>query len=114
MGNFYRKLRHNPPTLKVVDNPSRVTIKMVDAMCDNLSEIKFVKTEDFWKVRAVLPSGMGNSLSNYQFGCGSYAPKNALRVTAEDLCWMAEDGNWDEIIKVVNSGVSVIELVRSK
>ena len=110
----YREIRQNPPALKVVDNPSRVTFKMIDAMCDNRSEINFVKTKDFWKVRAVLPSGMGNSLSNYQFGRGSYAPKNTLRVTAQDLCWMAEDGEWDEIIKVVNSGVSVIELIRSK
>ena len=108
----YREIRQNPPALKVVDNPSRVTMKMVSCMCDNRSEIKFLKTENFWRVWAVLPSGMGNSLSNYQFGCG--ATGGGFKATAEDLCWMAEDGEWDEIIKVVNSGVSVIELIRSK
>jgi len=71
MSNYYRELRHNPPTLEVVKNPKRVTLKMVACMCDNRSEITFIKTEDFWSVWSVLPSGMGNAMSNYQFGCGA-------------------------------------------
>lgn len=111
MKNYYRELRHNPPTLELVKNPKRVTLKMVECMCDNRSEIKFIKTEDFWKVWSVLPSGMGNAMSNYQFGCG--ATGGGFKASADDLCWMAEEGNWDGILKTINSGTAVIEKVRS-
>jgi hypothetical protein len=77
MKNYYRELRHNPPTLEVVKNPKRVTLKMVSCMCDNRSEIKFIKTEDF--------TGGG------------------FKATAEDLCWMALEGDWDGILKTINS-----------
>ncbi len=107
----YREIRQNPPALKVVDNPSRVTLKMIDAMCDNRSEIKFIKTEDFWRVWAVMPSGMGYAMSNFQFGCG--ATGGGFKATAEDLCWMALEGDWDGILKTINSGTAVIEKVRS-
>jgi hypothetical protein len=55
---------------------------------------------------------MGNSMSNYQFGCG--ATGGGFKASPDDLCWMAEEGEWDKIIKVINSGVSAIELIRSK
>ena len=111
MKTYYRELRHNPPTLEVVKNPKRVTFKMVSCMCDNRSEIKFLKTEDFWRVSSVLPNGMGNSMSNYQFGCGQTG--GGFKATSDDLSWMAVEGRWDEILKTINSGTDAIELVRS-
>ncbi len=104
MKNYYRTLRQAPPKLEVAKNPTRVSFKMVSCMCDNRSEIKFVKTNDFWKVWSVNASGMGNALSNYGFGGGA---------TSDDLCWLAMEGEWDDIVKIINSGTSAIEVVRS-
>tara|TARA_R110000824_G_scaffold27866_1_gene94154 strand:+ start:47 stop:385 length:339 start_codon:yes stop_codon:yes gene_type:complete len=111
MKNYYRTLRQAPPKLEVAKNPTRVSFKMVSSMCDNRSEIKFVKTNDFWKVWSVNASGMGNALSNYQFGRG--AAGGGFEATSDDLCWLAMEGKWDDIVKTINSGMSAIELVRS-
>ena len=108
----YRELRQNPAKIKIVKNPKRVTFKMVSSMCDNRSEIMFLETEDFFRVWSVLPSGMGYAMSNYQFGCGSNWI-GGFQATSEDLCWMAVEGRWDEILKVINSGTATIESARS-
>jgi len=106
----YRELRQNPAKIKIVKNPKRVTFKMVSSMCDNRTQIMFLETEDFFRVWSILPSGMGYAMSNYQFGCNSNWIGEA---TADDLCWMAVEGRWNEILKVINSGTSTIESARS-
>jgi len=106
--SIYRKLRFNPPALKIVDNPKRVSFKMVSCMCDNRSTITFLKKGDFWSVWAVLPSGMGNSMSNYQFGL-----RKPMQPTTDDFRWWALDGEWNKILEYINSGTEAIESVRS-
>jgi len=50
-------------------------------------------------------------MSNYQFGCG--ATGGGFKASADDLCWMALEGDWDGILKTINSGTAVIEKARS-
>jgi len=102
--SMYRTLRFNPPKLTVKKDVSEVIFKMVSCMCDNKSNIVFYKDKrDNWRCHAMLPSRMGYALSNYQMKGDSY-----------DLEYLAEEGNWDSVIKLINSGTAVISSVLSR
>jgi hypothetical protein len=48
-------------------------------------------------------SGMGFSLSNWQF---NYEP--------HDIEWVADEEKWDEVIRMINTGTSVVSEAKSR
>jgi hypothetical protein len=99
MNSIYRSLVQNPPKLEIVENATKVIFNMVSCMCDNRSQI--VISGNY--ISSKLDNGLGYSMSNYQMEC-----------TTEDLKWEVEDGNWDKVIEMINSGTARIESVKSK
>ncbi len=68
-------------------------------MCDNVGYLKFKKnSEGDFKM-----SGNGFSLSNWQF-----------KYQVHEIEWTADENGWDEVIKMINSGTSLIESVISR
>ncbi|MBT5491126.1 hypothetical protein HOK00_02145 [bacterium] len=96
----YRELKFKPPVLNVNENAREVIITTVSCMCDNIHTIKLKKSEngDF------SVSGGRSSLSNWQMK-GDYIT---------DLKWAADDQNWSEVFRIINSGTEVVASVRSR
>mgnify|MGYP000156218501 CR=1 FL=1 len=95
----YWELRNNPPAIKVEkENPREVHFYLRSVMCDNESKIVLKRKEDGqYSVNA------GNqALSNFQMK-GDYKT---------DLVWAAEDGNWNEVVDIINTGTVAVENVR--
>ena len=95
----YRGLRICPPKLKVVKNAREVVITTISAMCDNVHTLKLKKnSEGDFKM-----NGCGFALSNWQF-----------KFPIHDIEWEADAQNWDEVFRMINSGTSTIEKIKSR
>lgn len=95
--SLYHKLVQSPISINVKGKPQEVRFKLVSCMCDNRYSILFTKQEnDSYRVSA------GRfALSNFQMD-GDYE---------SDLKWMAAQGKWNEVAKIIRSGTSTIESV---
>jgi len=97
--SVYQQLIQNPPEIKVKKNSREVIFKTVSCMCDNVHYIKFKKnTEGDFKM-----SGGGFSLSNWQM---NHPP--------HDIEWTADEGMWKQVVRMINTGTSKIESVKSR
>lgn len=95
----YQELLQNPPRIKVTPNAREVIFKTVSCMCDNVHYLKFKKnSEGDFKM-----TGNGFSLSNWQM---KYAP--------HDIEWTADEGKWNQVGRMINTGTSKIESVKSR
>jgi len=100
----YKELRNNKPTLNIPtikDNPEFVAFKMVSSMCNNKSTITFKKRKDGTYFVIARNASVQLSLSNYQF-----------KEDIEEVKWLAENNRWDEVTEIINSGTSVIEIIK--
>ena len=95
----YVELRRNQPKLTIKGGAREVIFKTISCMCDNVHHITFKKDSngDFKM------SGNGFALSNWQ-----------MKHPIHEIEWMADEEGWDEVIKMINSGTSVIESVTSR
>jgi hypothetical protein len=91
------ELRKNPVKNTITGTPKKVLINFVSVMCDNKSQMVF----DFEGYSGYKLSTCGNAFSNWNTDCSK-----------EDVIWEAESGNWDDVIKMLNSGTSAIESIR--
>jgi hypothetical protein len=96
----YGELLQNPPKIKVKKDAKEVVFTTISCMCDNLHRITFKKNEN----GEFSVSGGGSALSNWQMQ-GDYRT---------DLVWGADDQDWDSVVRVINSGTSKVESVRSR
>jgi hypothetical protein len=97
--SVYQQLIQNSPEIKVKKNPREVIFKTVSCMCDNVHYIKFKKNaEGDFKM-----SGGGFSLSNWQM---NHPP--------HDIEWAADEGMWKQVVRMINTGTSKIESVKSR
>jgi hypothetical protein len=97
----YQELRVNPPSVlkDIKKDAKEVIFYVVSCMCDNRYTLRFKKNgEGEFKM-----SGMGFALSNFQF-----------RYEPFEMEWQADEGNWDRVQTMINSGTSVIEKVISR
>lgn len=96
----YQTLRMNPPKLQVKPGAREVHFTIISCMCDNVHKLTLKKNEqgDFRLY------GNGFALSNYQFNGD----------VKTDCEWEADEGNWDNVFKFINSGTSVIESLKSR
>lgn len=102
----YDELRKNPPSVvkDIKKNAKEVIFYVVSCMCDNKYTLRFRKNED----GEFKMSGMGFSLSNFQFGhrTGGIKPF--------EIEWQADEGNWLRVQTMINSGTVLIEKVISR
>ena len=93
----YDELRINPPKLEVVGTPRQVKIDLISCMCDNKYRWICDKNDDGdWKINT-----MGFAFSNFQCECRK-----------DDIEWEMDEGNWDEVWKMINSGTKLVSNIK--
>ena len=102
----YQELYQNPPRVRssIKKNAKEVIFYVVSCMCDNKHTLRFRKNDD----DEFKMSGMGQALSNFQFGYKEGGIKPF------EIEWEADNGNWTDVIEMINSGTSKIEKVISR
>jgi len=102
----YQELLQNPPRVRssIKKNAKEVIFYVVSCMCDNKHTLRFRKNDD----DEFKMSGMGQALSNFQFGYKEGGIKPF------EIEWEADNGNWTDVIGMINSGTEKIEKVISR
>lgn len=95
----YRELLDNPPKLEVKENTREVVINLISCMCDNRSKITLKKNDngDF-KLNS-----HRDSYRNFQ-----------IKFDKDDIEWEADDNNWNNVFRMINSGTSLIDNIKSR
>lgn len=95
----YVELSRKPPTLIVKNDAKEVIIHLVSCMCDNKALMTLKKnSEGDFKL-----STNSNAYSNFQIHYNKY-----------EIEWAADNGDWDEVFRMINSGTSNIEKIASR
>jgi hypothetical protein len=97
--NKYKELKDNPPAIEVNKNAREVIFKTISCMCDNVRYLTFKKNQygDFKLY------GNGYSTSNWQ-----------MQFERFELEWIADNGQWDDVVRMINTGTSKIASVISR
>ena len=95
----YQELLQNPPRLTVKKEAREVIIKTVSCMCDNVHYLKLKKnSEGDFKM-----SGNGFALSNWQ-----------MKHTPHYIELIADEGKWNQVFRMINTGTEKIESLKSR
>ena len=95
----YVELLNNPPNLKVKKEAREVVINLVSCMCDNKHKWTFKKNEEGdFKIKT-----HGYAFSNFQ-----------TKFDKDEIEWEADELKWDAVFRMINSGTSKIESLRSR
>jgi hypothetical protein len=95
----YQELLLNKPKLTVKEGAREVIFKTISCMCDNVGYLRFKKNlEGDFKL-----DGMGYAISNWQ-----------MKANTHELEWLADEGAWEKVIGLINTGTSQIESVKSR
>lgn len=93
----YQELLENPPKLKIEGKPKEIKIDLVSCMCDNRYRWTIKKNED----------------GDYKINTHGFAYSNwQIRARRDDIEWIADEGNWDKVFLLINSGTSKIESIK--
>ena len=93
----YLDLKNNPPKIEIKKGAKEVLVTTISVMCDNEHTIRFKKDSN----GEFTVNGGINSLRNWQ-----------MKYDTMDLTWAADEENWSEVIKMINSGTEQVEKVR--
>ena len=91
------QMRKNLKEIK--KNAKELMIHVVASMCDNTYILSLKKNSD----GEFKMSGNGYSLSNFGFKSPIY-----------EIEWAADEGNWSEVIDIINSGYQLIHKIKSR
>jgi len=100
----YQELTQSPPVLNVKKDAKEVIFYLVSCMCDNKHTLRFRKNED----GEFKMSGMGQALSNFQFGYKEGGKKPF------EIEWEADNQNWIDVVDMINSGTVKVEKAISR
>ena len=95
----YMTLTRKPPEVTVKEGAREVVIDMVSVMCDNPKKITLKKNDEGdFKMNT-----HRDAYSNFQ-----------IKHDKDEIEWEADDGNWNKVVDMINSGTAVVEKVRSR
>ena len=95
----YRELLNNPPKLEVKENAREVVVNLISCMCDNKHKWTIKKNhEGDFKINT-----NGFAFSDFQ-----------TKFDRDDIEWEADDNNWNSVFRMINSGVSKIDNIKSR
>ena len=93
----YGELLRKPPQLLVYGKPREMKIDLVSCTCDNKYRWTIKENEDGdYKIFT-----HGFAYSNFQIKHGK-----------DDIEWIADEGNWEEVFEMINTGTSKIESIK--
>ena len=88
-GELWQKMKAHPLKVKIKDKPKEVIFELVSVMLDNKYRLGFKLSNDEYSINT-----FGQAYSNH--GIKSHDQK--------DLEWLADEGKWQEIVDIINSG----------
>ena len=92
----YKNLRSCPPALSVVGNPREVKIVLIGQLGRSWR----------WIMRK-------DSYGDFKICTGTEAYCNShIGYPKDDIEWVADEGSWDKVFEMINSGVYVIESIK--
>lgn len=100
----YKALRSIPMQCELLEeqvkpNPRELVITLVSCMCDNKSTMNLKKNQE----------------GDFKLTCGGEAFSNfQTKFRKDEIEWTADDGDFIEVFKMINSGTSVIDKVKSR
>lgn len=95
----YIELLNTPPKLEVKKDAREVVINLVSCMCDNKEKWTFKKNDD----------------GDFKINTHGFAFKNfQTKFDKDEIEWEADEQNWSEVFRMINSGTSKIESLRSR
>lgn len=98
--SIYKELKNKPAKIEIIENPKEVIFTLISCMCDNKYYLN-VKKNNEGDFKANL---RGNCFSNLQIpGDGKI-----------DLEWAADEGNWEKVVSIINSGTELVQSMRSR
>ena len=100
--SIYQQLKANAPKVTVKKDAREVIFTVISVMCDNRSQIVFKKKDGEFTVYAH-NNHCALALSNYQ-----------MEADVSDLTWAADDGDWATVIKIINSGTTLVQSAKSR
>ena len=84
---------------QIVQNPREVIFHTVASMCDNKYKFRFKK----------------NAEGDFNLTCNGFAYSNfGIKGNKYELEWAADEGNFFNVIQMINSGYQVVEKVVSR
>ena len=100
----YQELRSIPMQCELLEeqvkpNSRELVITLVSCMCDNKSTMRLKKNQE----------------GDFKLTCDREAFSNfQTKFRKDEIEWAADDGNFFEVFKMINSGTSVINEVKSR
>jgi hypothetical protein len=95
----YSELLNNPPKLEVKENAREIKIDLVSCMCDNRYR---------WTIKK-------NEAGDYKIFTHGFAYSNfQIKHRRDDIEWEADEGNWNKVFEMINSGTEKIEKIKSR
>jgi len=83
----------------IVENPREIIFHTVASMCDNKHMFKFKK----------------NAEGDFNLTCNGFAYSNfGIKNNKYELEWAADEGNFFNVIQMINSGYQVVEEIASR
>ena len=93
----YGELLRKPPVLEVYGKPREMKIDLVSAMCDNRYRWTIKENED----------------GDYKISTGPFAYSNfQIKHGKDDIEWIADEGKWEKVFDMINTGTSLIEEIK--
>lgn len=93
----YQELLENPPKLKIEGKPREIKINLVSCMCDNKYRWTIKQNED----------------GDYKINTHGFAYSNwQIKDRKDDIEWIADEGDWDEVFEMINTGTSKVESIK--
>ena len=95
----YQSLRQNPPKLSVKENAREIVITTVSCMCDNIHYLTLKK----------------NSEGDFRLHTHGYAFSNwQMEHPEHDIEWAADEGDWNHVFEMINTGTALISEIKSR
>jgi len=93
----YQELLQNPPMLKIAGTPKEIKLDLISCMCDN---------EYRWTIKK-------NNDGEYGIHTHGFAYSNwQIKHRKDDIEWEADEGNWKQVFRMINTGTSKIKSLK--
>ena len=93
----YMELLVNPPKLKIEGKPREIKINLVSCCCDNKYRWTIKQNED----------------GDYEIFTHGFAYSNwQIKDRKDDIEWVADEGNWEKVFNMINTGTAKIQSIK--
>jgi len=94
---MYKELKDNPPMLNIEGKPREIKIDLISVMCNNKHR---------WTIRK-------NGGGDYKIFTHGFSYSNwIIPFRKDDIECEMDEGNWNKVFRMINSGSSVIEKIK--